>query len=115
MSTAHVIVTVIAALWIGFSAFSLAHKAEFVAQPLIEYGVPRGWWGWLAAAKGAGSLGLIVGLFVPLIGVAAAIGLILYFTGAVITVLRARSYKTAVFPVLYLLPAAASLTLGLLS
>lgn len=42
----------------------------------------------------------------------AAVGLILYFTGAVITVLRARSYQTVAFPVLYLLPVATALALG---
>ncbi len=47
----------------------------------------------------------------PAIGVAAAIGLILYFAGAVITVLRARSYKTVAFPVLYLAPVVATLAL----
>ncbi|WP_412537960.1 DoxX family protein [Longispora sp. K20-0274] len=112
MSTAYTVVTVLAALWVGFSAFSLARKADFVTQPLIEYGVPRAWWGWLAAAKGAGSLGMLVGLAFRPLGVAAAIGLILYFLGAVIAVLRARSYKTVAFPVLYLAPVAAALLLG---
>ncbi|MEU2040511.1 DoxX family protein [Nocardia niwae] len=54
--------------------------------PPVEYVVPQLRWrpqGW---AEAAGALGLIVGLFVPARGVAAAIGLLLYFAGPVITV-----------------------------
>ncbi|KAF0848964.1 DoxX family protein [Nocardia caishijiensis] len=113
MSTAYVIVTVVAALWVGFSAFSLLRRAAFVVDPLIDYGVPESWWTPLGVAKGAGAVGLLVGLWAPVVGVAAAVGLILYFTGAVVTVLRARSYKTVAFPVLYLAPVAVALGLGL--
>ncbi|WP_323184914.1 DoxX family protein [Kitasatospora purpeofusca] len=56
--------------------------------------MPRSWWGPLALAKLAGAAGLLVGLVVPALGVAAAVGLILYFLGAVVTCLRARSYST---------------------
>ncbi|MGW6423301.1 DoxX family protein [Nocardia sp. NPDC055053] len=112
MNTAYVIVTVIAALWVGFSAFSLLRRAAFVVDPLVEYGVPQTWWTPLGLAKAAGSIGLIVGLWIPAIGIAAAIGLILYFAGAVVTVLRARSYKTVAFPLMYLLPVAVALGLG---
>ncbi|MFF3225338.1 DoxX family protein [Nocardia suismassiliense] len=113
MNVAYYIVGVLTALWIGFSGYSLFSQQQFVVEPLEQYGVPRTWWNWLAMAKSAGALGLIVGFFVPVIGVAAAIGLILYFVGASATAIRARSYQTAVFPVLYLVPAAATLALQL--
>ncbi|MET9212135.1 MULTISPECIES: DoxX family protein [Actinomycetes] len=112
MHTAYIIVTVIAALWVGFSAFSLLRRAPFVVDPLIEYGVPQTWWTPLGLAKAAGALGLLLGLWIPALGITAAIALILYFLGAVITVLRARSYKTVAFPLLYLLPVAVALGLG---
>ena len=115
MTIAHIIVTIVAALWVGFSAYSIFAKAAFVVEPLQSYGVPQSWWFRLGLAKAAGALGLLVGLFLPFIGVAAAIGIILYFSGAVIAVLRARSYKTVVYPVLYLVPAAAALILGALA
>ncbi|MFI9407579.1 DoxX family protein [Nocardia sp. NPDC052316] len=111
MNVAYYIVGVLAALWIGFSGYSLFSQQQFVVEPLEQYGVPRSWWNWLALAKSAGASGLIVGFFVPAIGVAAAVGLILYFVGASATAIRARSYQTAVFPVLYLVPAAATLAL----
>lgn len=112
MSTAYVVVAAVTAAWVGFSGFSLLRRAEFVTQPLVEYGVPRGWWTPLGLAKAAGAVGLLVGLAVPALGIAAGVALVLYFLGAVITVLRARSYKTVVFPVLYLAPVVATLILG---
>ncbi|GGS66738.1 membrane protein [Planobispora rosea] len=112
MSTTATVVTVLTALWVGFSAFSLLRRAEWVVKPLTDYGVPRSWWPRLGAAKAAGAAGLLAGLFVPAVGVLAGICLILYFTGAVITVLRARSYSTVVFPLLYMGPVIAALVLG---
>ncbi|MEV0145626.1 MULTISPECIES: DoxX family protein [unclassified Nonomuraea] len=112
MSTTTTVVTVLAALWVGFSAFSLLRRAEWVVKPLTDYGVPSSWWPWLGAAKAAGAAGLLVGLFVPVVGVLAGIGLVLYFAGAVVTVLRARSYSTVVYPLLYLGPVIAALVLG---
>ncbi|MFC6010477.1 DoxX family protein [Nocardia lasii] len=111
MHTASLVITVVAALWVGFSAVSLLRRAAFVVEPLVEYGVPESWWAPLGVAKAAGAIGLLVGLAVPAVGVAAAIGLILYFAGAVITVLRARSYRTVAFPMLYLIPVAVALGL----
>ncbi|WP_425838073.1 DoxX family protein [Streptomyces fractus] len=113
MSVTVVIVTVLTALWVGFSGVSLLRRAAFVVEPLVSYGIPDTWWPRLAAAKLLGAAGLLVGLPVPAVGVAAAIGLVLYFVGAVITVLRARSYKTVAFPVLYLVPVVATLAVGM--
>ncbi|MFG1685125.1 DoxX family protein [Nonomuraea sp. NPDC049269] len=108
----HVIVTILAAAWVAFSAYAILTRAAWVVQPLAAYGVPSSWWPWLGAAKAAGAAGLLVGLFVPVVGTLAGIGLVLYFVGAVITVLRARSYATVVYPLLYLVPVAAALMLG---
>lgn len=113
MDTAYYIVAIAAALWVGFSGYSLFSRQKFVAEPLEQYGVPRSWWNWLALAKSAGALGLVVGLLVPAIGVAAAVGLILYFIGAAATTVRARSYQTTVFPLMYLVPVTATLVLQL--
>ncbi|SEE45926.1 DoxX-like family protein [Streptomyces sp. 2131.1] len=112
MSVTAIVITVLTALWVGFSGVSLLRRAPFVVEPLVSYGVPRTWWTPLAVAKLLGAAGLLAGLGVPAIGMAAAMGLILYFAGAVVTVLRARSYKTVAFPVLYLAPVAATLTVA---
>lgn len=112
MSTAHIIVTVLAAVWVGFSAYSLLTRATWVVEPLTEYGVPRSWWTPLGAAKAAGAIGLLVGLAVPVLGLAAAIALILYFLGAVVTIIRAHSFSHVPYPLLYLVPVAAALALA---
>jgi len=115
MSTAHVIVTVLAAAWVGFSAVSVFIRANWVVQPLADYGVPQSWWPWLGTAKAAGALGLLVGLLVPIIGVLAGICLVLYFIGAVITVVRARRYAHIPYPLMYLAPVVGALVLGFAS
>ncbi|MEV4425887.1 DoxX family protein [Streptomyces sp. R-07] len=111
MSTTAIVVTAVAAFLAGFSGLSVFLKAKYVVEPLAQYGVPRSWWNLLGAAKAAGAVGLVVGIWVPVIGTLAAIGLILYFAGAVITVLRARAYGHAPFPMVYMAPAVAALVL----
>ncbi|MFC9249341.1 DoxX family protein [Streptomyces sp. NPDC057136] len=112
MSTTYVVVTVLAAAMAGFSAASVFFRAQWVVQPLADYGVPRSWWLWLGTAKAAGAAGLLVGLLVPVIGVLAGIGLVLYFAGAVVTVIRARSYAHIPFPLVYMAPVVGALALG---
>ncbi|MDA2811402.1 DoxX family protein [Nocardiopsis sp. RSe5-2] len=112
MTIAYIAVTLLAAAMVGFSAVVLYRGVDWIAHSMEIYGVPRSWWPWLSAAKAAGALGLLVGLFVPAIGAAAGIGLVLYFIGAEITVLRARRYSHIPAPLLYLAPVAASLWLG---
>ena len=96
----------------AFSAVSVFIRAPWVVQPLADYGVPEKLVPFLGAAKAAGAVGLVVGLFVPAIGVAAAVGLVLYFAGAVVTVLRARVYTHVPFPLIYVAPVVASLVLA---
>jgi DoxX-like family len=113
MSTSLVVVTLLAAAMVGFSAVSVFRRASWVVGPLAEYGVPRSWWPWLGTTKLAGAAGLLVGLMLPLVGAIAGIGLVLYFTGAVVTVLRARSWSHVPFPLLYMAPVVGTLAVGL--
>ncbi|MEV6331286.1 DoxX family protein [Streptomyces sp. NPDC051909] len=112
MSTTATVVTAVAAFMAGFSGAAIFFRAKFVVEPLAEYGVPRSTWNLLGAAKLAGAVGLLVGYAIPVIGIAAAIGLVLYFAGAVITVLRARAYGHIAFPLMYMAPAVAVLALA---
>ncbi|MET9545627.1 DoxX family protein [Streptomyces sp. NPDC006627] len=112
MSTAHVVVTILAAAMTGFSAASVFLRSKWVVQPMADYGIPMTWLPWLGAAKAAGAVGLLVGLAVPFVGVAAGIALVLYFTGAVITVVRARWYAHIPFPLVYAAPVVGALALG---
>jgi hypothetical protein len=112
MSVAHLIVTLLAAAMAGYSGAVVLTRAPWIVKALTDYGVPRSWWPWLGVAKLAGAVGLLVGLFVPVLGVAAGVGLVLYFTGAVVTVVRARWYTHIPFPMVYAAPVIAALTLG---
>ena len=111
MSIAYVVVTVLAALMVAYSAFSVFSHAKWIVQTLADYGVPHSWWPWLGTAKAAGAVGLLVGLFVPVIGVLAGIALMLYFTGAIITVVHARWYAHIPYPLLYIAPVIGTLVL----
>jgi hypothetical protein len=113
MSTARIVVTIFAALWVGYSAASLLRRDKQIVQFLAGYGVPPSWYSWLGAAKAAGAAGLLAGLLVPAIGVVAGIGLVVYFAGAVVTVIRARWYSHIPFPLMYMAPVGAALVLML--
>ena len=111
MSTAYIVVTILAAALVGYSAAAVFVRATWVVQALTAYGVPRSWWRWLGAAKAAGAAGLLVGLVVPVIGLMAEIALVLYFAGAVATVVRARYYAHIPYPLVFVAPVVAALAL----
>ncbi|MEU0968083.1 DoxX family protein [Streptomyces sp. NPDC005917] len=115
MRIAHDVVTVLAALLAGFSGTVLLPRAEWIVKALTDYRVPRAWWTPFGLARAAGAVGLLAGLFVPVVGVLAAVGLLLYFTGAVIAVARAEWYSHIAFPLVYAAPVAGALVLGLMS
>jgi hypothetical protein len=68
---------------------------EAVVVPLTGIGVPLDWFRQPAAVEIAGAIGLLAGLFVPAIGLAAAIGVILHFIGAVSFHVRAHDTALA--------------------
>src|SRR4051794_29815122 len=110
MSIARV-VTSLAAAFVGFSAVSVFLRAKWIVQPLSDYGVSPSWWPWLGVAKTAGAVGLLAGLLVPVIGVLAGICLVLYFTGAVVIIIRARWYSHIAYPLIYMAVVIAALVL----
>ncbi|GGS63823.1 hypothetical protein GCM10010156_23610 [Planobispora rosea] len=113
MFTAYVAVAVTTAASNIAAAIVDFARAEWILGNMSKYGVPHSWIYPLGVAKAAGALGLLVGIAVPAIGIAAATGLLLYFAGAVFTVARARWYSHLPYPALFLLLAAGSLTLQL--
>ncbi len=84
-------------------------RAEFVLKNSAEVGVAPAAVPYLASLKLAGALGLTVGLIaVPWLGLAAGIGLVLFFVGAVAVHVRARVFYNIAFPGFYLLLAVAA-------
>jgi hypothetical protein len=109
--TAYILVTVVAASVNGYAAYADFTQADWIVQNMIRYGVPRSWLPLLAVLKAAAAVGLLVGIGVHIIGSAAAIGLIAYFVGAIVTVIHARVWSHLAYPVLFLLPPTVSLVL----
>jgi hypothetical protein len=112
MTTVLLTVTLVAiAANLGMAVADL-RRADFVLANSASVGVPESWLVPLGLLKGAGAVGLLVGLLgAAPIGVAAAAGLTLFFVGAIATHVRARNYALA-FPAGYLLLALGSLAFG---
>jgi hypothetical protein len=87
-----VVATLLAAMLVGSSVLDFV-RYERVLVAMAKAGVPESWLPMLGLLKTAGALGLLIGIGVPLIGTAAAIGVILFFVGAVITHLRVADYS----------------------
>ncbi|MEO3922380.1 DoxX family protein [Micromonosporaceae bacterium B7E4] len=93
MLTAYAVVAVLTIVVCAWSAAADLARTEFVLANSAEVGVPPSWLPPLAALKAAGAAGLLLGLLgVPVVGLAAAIGLVLFFVGAVTVHLRARVF-----------------------
>lgn len=113
---AYVVVTV---LTIGANAaIAVADfaRADFVLANSAAVGLKPSSLPVLGALKGAGAVGLLLGLLGPrALGVAAALGLVLFFVGALVAHARARVFRNIAFPGAFLLLAVGSLGLGLAS
>jgi hypothetical protein len=114
MSTAYVVVTVLNAAVNTFAATVDFTRPAWLLGNMGKARVPQSWLFPLGALKAAGALGLLVGIAVPPLGVAASVGLVLFFIGALITHVRARYWDIAP-PVAFLLLAVGSLVLRVAS
>ncbi|MBF6240759.1 DoxX family protein [Nocardia otitidiscaviarum] len=113
MSTAAIIVSVLAALAALVAAGVDVVRADWVAGNMARYGVPRNWLPGLAGAKAVGGVGLLIGLAAQPLALAAAAGLTVYFVLALATVVRARAWSDVGYPLPYLALAVAALALQL--
>jgi hypothetical protein len=95
MHSAYIVVTAIAVVANGFSGLAGFLNRSLVVHAMRKVGVPESWVIFpIATLKLAGALGLLVGLIgVPLVGLAAAIGLVLFWVCAVHTHLLVRDYS----------------------
>lgn len=108
----YVIITIITIAANAATAIATFARAKFIVANFGEVSVPDTWLPALATLQLAGAAGLALGLAgIPVFGVAAAGGLVLFFIGAVITHLRARAYGSLPGPVLFLCLAASTLVL----
>jgi hypothetical protein len=114
MFTAYVVVTGLTAAANTFAATVDFTRPQWLLNNMARARVPQSWLSQLGALKAAGALGLLVGIAVPPLGVAASVGLVLFFIGAIITHFRARYWNIAA-PVTFLLLAVGSLVLRVVS
>ncbi|MDG3011298.1 DoxX family protein [Rhodococcus sp. D2-41] len=113
MVAAYLVVTLLTVLANGYAAAGdFLHTEQTVANA-ARVGAPRTWLLPLGALKTAGAVGLLMGIAVPALGVAAAIGLVLFFVCAVAAHIRVRWFVTIPVPAAFLLLAAGSLVLRL--
>jgi len=100
--SAYLIVIVFAAaanIYAGICDFT---RPNWLLANMKRLEVEERWLPTLGVLKLLGGLGLLAGISVPQVGVAAGAGLILYFVAAVVTVLRARWYANLPFPLTWL-------------
>ncbi|AXG80005.1 DoxX family protein [Streptomyces paludis] len=114
MFIAFAVIGILLALALTASAVGDITRAEAIVASLSKVGVPDSWYVPLGLVKIAGAAGLVIGLWVPFLGAAAAIGVILYFIGALIMHLRAKDKGFAPV-ILFIVLAAAALVLRLAS
>jgi DoxX-like family len=112
MIAAYIAVTVVAATVYAYAAYLNFVGHESVIAIAEETRVPQSWMIPLGTLLASGSLGLLVGLAVPLLGTAAAVGLVLYFLGALGAHLRAHYYEFGNWAIFFSL-AVATLAVGL--
>jgi hypothetical protein len=115
MFVATVIVSVLLAALLAYSAARKLSHAEQVVATYRRVGVPEDKLNYLAMILLAGAAGLIAGLFWAPIGIAAAIGLTAYFIAAIGFHIRFGDTGNIPTPAVLAVLAAAALTLRLLA
>jgi hypothetical protein len=116
MDTAYLIVALLAIAANAFSGVAALVHFRPIIPGMARAGVPESWLTFpIGTLKTAGAVGLLLGLAgVPLVGTAAAAGLVLFFVCAVYTHVRAGDYSPQFGLALgFLLLAAVTLGLGL--
>ncbi|MGW6454796.1 DoxX family protein [Streptomyces sp. NPDC055078] len=115
MFIAYVVAAVLLSLMLAASGRGKLVKEKRVTETLTGLGVPLRWFGPLALLEIVAAVGLLAGIWYRPLGVAAAVGTVLYFVGAIITHLRANDAKGTVSPGVVLVLSAVPLVLGVLS
>lgn len=102
-----IVIAIVLNLWAAGADFV---RARFVLNNSAELGVPSSWVLPLGLLKAAGALGLLLGLLgVPYIGLAAAVGLVLFFLGALVTHIRAKVFHNIAAPAIFFVAAVLAL------
>ncbi|MFL5829137.1 MAG: DoxX family protein [Solirubrobacteraceae bacterium] len=109
MHVTYVVITILAALANGYAAALNFVGAESVKLVADRVRVSQKWMIPLGVLLAAGAVGLLTGLAMPPLGIAAAVGLVIYFLCAVRAHLRVHDRQVA-GAVFFLVLALAALT-----
>ena len=93
MFITYVAVTLVAATFVGGAALANLIGHDYSKEQADKNRVPRSWIRPLGVVLAAGALGLLVGFAVPVLGILAAAGLVLYFVCAFAAHVRANNYQ----------------------
>src|SRR5437660_3327601 len=93
MFIAYIVVTVLAAAANIFSATLDFIRYKQILINMARVGVSESWITTLGILKAAGALGLLIGIGLPGVGIAAAAGLVLFFIAASIIHLRGNDHS----------------------
>ncbi|MER7959240.1 DoxX family protein [Streptomyces sp. NPDC096030] len=107
MFTAYLVATLLASVVNGVAAVANLTGHDYPRSQADKLGVPQSWMRPLGTLLGAGAMGLLAGIGVPVLGVLAAAGLVLYFIGALWAHLRVGDYVLGPWFVFFCLPVAA--------
>jgi hypothetical protein len=112
---AYTVIAIVLGLGLAGSASAKIRKDERVTAGLTKADVPLAWFVPLAVLELAGTVGLVIGIWWRPLGIAAAIGVILYFIGALVFHVRAKDFKGTPAPALLLIAGVLALVFGLAS
>jgi uncharacterized membrane protein YphA (DoxX/SURF4 family) len=116
MEVAYLVITLLFALMVSYSGLGKIRRHPLQVRVVHEtVGVPFRYFPLLATCEFAGALGLVIGIWSPLIGIAAGIGLVLYFVGAIVSHLRVGDVRGIGSAAFMLVLAAGALALRLLT
>ncbi|MFI9627307.1 DoxX family protein [Streptomyces sp. NPDC052042] len=93
MSIAYIVLAALLSLMLVVSGRGKLAKDPKIMPAMAAVGVSAGMVPVLAVLEFAGAVGLLVGIGYRPLGVAAAVGVVLYFLGAVIAHLRVKDFK----------------------
>jgi hypothetical protein len=114
MFLAYAVVGILLAFGVLASAAAQIARNKVILQNLVHLGIPLGMLPFLATCLIAGGIGLLAGLRYPALGIAAAVGLVLYFIGALIAHLRKGDVKGLPAPTSFLILAGVAFSLRVL-
>jgi hypothetical protein len=116
MFIAYIIVAIVMSALLVMSGVIKLRKDPRIVHSIHEVvGVPMNLLPWLAACEFAGAVGLLVGIFWWPLSVAAAIGVVVYFIGAIVGHLLVKDFKGVTSPLIPFVFAVVVLVLRLLS